>query len=73
MHSYIHCRIIYNSSDNPMVRQTDKFMCIDRGILLSHKKDKILLFTTWLVLEVTEPGLIQYKFFHLWDIKGKNK
>lgn len=46
-----------------MVRQTDKFMCIDRGILLSHKKDKILLFTTWMVLEVTEPGLIQVLSF----------
>ena len=58
IHTYVHCGIIHNSQDLeitlvPIKGQMDKedVVYVHNGILLSHKKDEILPFATWIKLE----------------------
>ena len=59
MHPYVHCSIIHNGQDMEATQVAsgwwlakEDVIYIYDGILLSHKKDKIVPFaTTWMKLE----------------------
>ena len=84
MHPWVHCSIIYNSRATEAVQVTAKrrvykkaVLHIQNGLLLSHKKNKILPFVRAqmdlediILSEVSGERQVPYNFTYMWSLKN---